>query len=429
MKKLVMAAAVLGAFAGTAQAQTSVTLYGIADGDVRFDHTNLGTLKSLDSGGESGSRWGIRGTEDLGGGLKANFIFEQGFDISDNSVPQGAVGGGASAGFGGSSTQAHNGVTGSSRLFGRISTVGLAGNYGEVRFGRSYNPLFLVQATADPFGAGFVAQFSNLYTNNSIRNDNAVYYDSPRFAGVQVSGVYQFGESTTDSPGINATTGLINPTGQAKRGNDRFGAGITYAAGPVYVGAGYEQIKSNLDVFRVRTGDLAATYDFGFLKLHAMYWKTKNDNPNQVVASGGGTVTLNEHVYNLGVTVPFGAWTFMGQYGRLMDQSTSNQPNVDLGKPKVNEFGLGFRYSLSKRTILYVGYAKFDLKNGPSGNTYQGFAGIADASNSGLYAANNLFGSQVAPAGSAAARVAASGVAINQNVNPYSYQFGLRHSF
>jgi predicted porin len=135
MKKLVMAAAVLGAFAGTAQAQTSVTLYGIADGDVRFDHTNLGTLKSLDSGGESGSRWGIRGTEDLGGGLKANFIFEQGFDLSDNSVAQGSVGGGASAGFGGSSTQNHGNGTpgntvGSSRLFGRISTVGLSGNYG-----------------------------------------------------------------------------------------------------------------------------------------------------------------------------------------------------------------------------------------------------------------------------------------------------------
>ena len=95
MKKLVMAAAVLGAFAGTAQAQTSVTLYGIADGDLRLDHTNIGTLKSVGSGGESGSRWGIRGSEDLGGGLKANFIFEQGIDITDNSVPQGNIGGGA----------------------------------------------------------------------------------------------------------------------------------------------------------------------------------------------------------------------------------------------------------------------------------------------------------------------------------------------
>src|ERR1700755_2713127 len=138
MKKLVMAAAVIGAFAGAAQAQTSVTLYGIADGDLRFDHTNLGTLKSIGSGGESGSRWGIRGTEDLGGGLKANFIFEQGFQLDDNSVAQGGVGGGASAGFGGTSTAPHNGVNGSSRLFSRIATVGLSSDsWGEIRFGRA----------------------------------------------------------------------------------------------------------------------------------------------------------------------------------------------------------------------------------------------------------------------------------------------------
>src|SRR5580692_9879018 len=96
----ILAAAILGGLAGGAQAQTSVTLYGIGDGNLRFDHTNIGTLKSVGSGGESGSRWGLRGSEDLGGGLKANFIFEQGFDLGDNSVPQNGVGGGASAGFG-----------------------------------------------------------------------------------------------------------------------------------------------------------------------------------------------------------------------------------------------------------------------------------------------------------------------------------------
>lgn len=421
MKKLVMAAAVLGAFAGTAQAQTSVTLYGIADGDLRFDHTNIGTLKSVDSGGESGSRWGIRGSEDLGGGLKANFIFEQGIDITDNSVPQGSIGGGASGGFGGSSTQNHSST--GSRLFGRIATVGLAGGFGEIRFGRGYNPLFLVQATADPFGAGFVAQTSNLYVNNTIRNDNAVYYDTPVFVGgLKVSGVYQFGESTTNTAAPSAT-------GQAKRGNDRYGAGITYANGPLFVGVGYEQIKSNLDTYRVRTADAAATYDFGFLKLHAIYWKTKNDNPNNLAAFGN-TVTLNSHTYSGGFTVPFGAWTFLGQYSYLKDKSQSNVFNTDLGSPTAKNIGLGLRYSLSKRTILYVGYSRFNLKNGSAGNAYQGFSGIADASNSGLYAASNLYDT-TSPvlAGSNAARVRASGVAINQNVNPYSYQFGIRHSF
>jgi len=304
MKKLVMAAAVLGAFAGTAQAQTSVTLYGIADGDLRFDHTNIGTLKSVDSGGESGSRWGIRGSEDLGGGLKANFIFEQGFQLDDNSVAQGSVGGGASAGIGGSKTYTEPST--GSRLFGRTSTVGLSGGFGEIRFGRGYNPLFLVQATADPFGAGFVSEPSAVYVNNTVRNDNAIYYDTPRFAGIQVSGVYQLGESTTNSPATTAT-GATSATGQALRGNDRYGAGATYAAGPVYVGVGYEQIKSNLDSFNTRTFDFGATYDFGFLKLHAIYWRTKNDNGNTTLGISTSTVALRENVFTGGITVPFGA--------------------------------------------------------------------------------------------------------------------------
>lgn len=398
MKKLVMAAAVLGAFAGTAQAQTSVTLYGIADGDVRFDKTNIGTLKSIDSGGESGSRWGIRGTEDLGGGLKANFIFEQGFDLSDNSVPQGSIGGGASAGFGGASSQPHSST--GSRLFGRTSTVGLAGPFGEVRFGRGYNPLFLVQATADPFGAGFVSQISNLYVNNTIRNDNAVYYDTPKFYGVQVSGVYQLGESAT-----NNTT-----TTQAKRGNDRYGAGVTYANGPIFAGVGYEQIRSNLDTYRVRTYDADVSYDFGFVKPMLGYWRTRNENG---LLTG---VRLREQVATAGVTVPFGAWTFLGQFSYLRDHSTLNN-NVNYGTPTARNYGLGFRYSLSKRTILYAGYSRINLQTGVQGQAYSGFGGIADASNSGLYTAANL-GSGVTSYGS-----------VVTNVNPYSYQFGIRHSF
>ncbi len=368
-------------------------------------------LHSVDSGGESGTRWGIRGTEDLGGGLKANFIFEQGFDLTDNSVPQGNVGGGASGGYGGSSTQNHTSTGG--RLFGRIATVGLAGPFGEVRFGRGYNPLFLVQATADPFGAGFVSQVSNLYVNNTIRNDNAIFYDTPRFlGGVQVSGVYQAGESTTNTATPNASAPPA--AGQAKHGNDRYGAGITYAAGPLYVGAGYEQIRSNLDIYRVRTEDAAATYDFGFVKLHALYWRTRNNNTAQSAFTtpfAAQAVTLHERVWNVGVTVPFGAWTFLAQYGDLRDQSTYNS-GLAYGTPKVHYPSAGFRYSLSKRTILYAGYSRMNLKTGAQGQAFSGYAGIADASNSGLYATGNLVNGLGQP-----------------NVNPYSYQFGIRHSF
>ncbi len=421
MRKLINAIGnAIGLFvvcAGAAHAQASVVLYGVADGNLRFDHTNLGTLKSIGSGGESGSRWGLRGSEDLGGGLRATFILEQGFDLSDNSSPQGNVGGGASLGpgaLGGVNSVPHSST--GSRWFGRIATVGLAGPFGEIRFGRGYHPLNLVQVIADPFGNGTIGTPNNLFVNNGLRNDNAVYYDTPRFAGVQLSGLYQLGESTTS----NATPVA---GGQAKRGNDRYGAGVTYVNGPFYIGAGYEQIKSNFDTYRVRTGDIATTYDFGVVKLHAIYWRTKNSNPNTNPAFGS-TVILDEHAYYAGVTVPFGAWDFLGGIGRLLDKSTSNV-NAPLGSPKANFFGLGARYSLSKRTVLYTAYSRFNLKNGPCGNPFQGYFGIADITNFGLYTTGNLTGTPAACSimGSAVATIAPA------NVNPYSYQFGIRHSF
>ncbi len=403
--------------AGIAHAQTTAILYGVADGNLRFDHTNIGTLKSVGSGGESGSRWGIRGTEELGAGVKATFIFEQGIDISDNSSSQGNIGTGASSGPGalGGTNSAPHSSTGS-RLFSRISTVGLAGPFGEIRFGRAYHPLHLVQFAADPFGSGYVAAANNVFVNNTLRNDNAVYYDTPRIAGVQVSGVYQLGESTTaDSAPLAG--------GQAKRGNDRYGAGVTYMNGPLYLGAGYDAMKSNFDIYRVRTADVAATYDFGIVKLHAIHWRTRNNNPNANPAFGS-TVALNERTYLAGVTVPFGAWDFLGSYARLTDRSTSNV-NAPLGSPKANFFGIGTRYSLSKRTVLYASYARFDLKRGPCGNAFQGFSGFTDASNSGLDNAGNLNGPPVTCSipGSPVATITPS------NVDPYSYQFGIRHSF
>ena len=270
MKRVLLSAALLCVASSGASAQTTVTLYGIADGNLRFDHTNLGTLKSVDSGGESGSRWGLRGTEDLGGGLKASFIFEQGFDLTDNSSPQGNVGAGASAGFGGSSTASHSST--GTRLFSRVAQVGLSGGFGEVRFGRGYNPMFLINAYADPYAAGLVSGVVSIFPNSTARNDNAIYYDTPSFFGLQGLAAYQFGESTTNNT-VNAATG------QALRGNDRIEAGLRYTNGPLFAGVAYEHINSNLDLYKVQTYLAASTYDFGIFKLHALYWHTQDGQP------------------------------------------------------------------------------------------------------------------------------------------------------
>lgn len=393
----VAVAAACACLAGPAVAQTSVVLYGIADGNFRLDHTNVGTLKSIDSGGESGSRWGIRGIEELGGGLKATFIFEQGIDITDNASPQGNIGAGASGGFGGASTAPHSST--GSRLFSRVASVGLATPFGELKFGRNYNPLFLAQFGADPYAAGLVSGVNSIFINNTLRNDNAIYYDSPKLYGFQFLGTYQFGESTTNNT-VNAATG------QAKRGNERIGAGVLYNNGPLFAGIGYERIRSNLDLYRVQTYDATAAYDFNIVKLHALYWRTENDNPN-ATAAFGSTVRLSQRVYMLGATVPFGAWTFIGSYALLRDHSTSNV-NTDLGRPWSGTIGAAAKYSLSKRTVLYAAYARMNVKRGPAGNAFQGFNGFTDASNAGLFTAANLSG---------------------PNVNPWSYQMGIRHSF
>lgn len=391
-----LSTALLATLTDSAQAQTSVTLYGLADGGLRFDKTNIGTLRSVSSGAMGGSRFGIRGTEDLGGGLKANFVLEQGFDLSDNSVPQGNVGFGASLGQGAIGANSSPRSSSGGRFFSRTATVGLSGPFGEIRFGRAYNPLLLVQLAADPFFLGGGSP-NTLLVNNTYRNDNAVYYDTPRVGGVQGSLMYQLGESTT-----NNTAPVAG--GQARRGNDQFGASVTYANGPLYVGAGYQQIRSVFDNFRVRTGDLAATYDFGVVKLHALYWRTKNSNGNTNPAFGS-TVALNSRTIWGGISVPFGAWTFLGGYGRLTDKSTSNV-GANLGNPKADFFSLGAKYSLSKRTFLYASSGRMKLTRGPSGNPFQGLVGIIDANSAGLYTPANLV-----------------------NVNPTSYWLGVNHSF
>jgi len=378
MKSIARGCAVIAlTCAGGVGAQTNVTLYGVADGDLRFDHTNVGTLKAVSSGGAAGSRWGLRGSEDLGDGWSANFIFEQGFSLSDNSVPQGNITG---------ATPTTNTSSTGSRLFSRISTVGLTSPYGSFRVGRDYKPTFLTYALAEPFGAGYVATAGNIAIRNVARYDNAIYYDSPRIYGLQLTGVRAFGESTTNtSPGTPTLAG------------DKYGLGAMYAIGAFTAAYGYSNEKGvttspllansvNKNVFN----DAAVTYDFGFVKLSAVLWKVQDE------------LGFKMRNYHLGASVPFGAWTFMGGFGRI-DDLGSSLPATPSAKTHYNAkfFGGAAVYSLSKRTNLYASYSRFVIDNG-------GAYSITDsnAPATGLYTAANIVG-----------------------VNPYSYQVGISHKF
>jgi len=368
MNKKLLAAALGLAFAGAAQAQSNVTLYGIADGGIRFDKTSIGTLKSVNSGGESGTRWGLKGAEDLGGGLKAVFQFEQGFDLTDNSVVQGNIAG--------SATSSPSNSTGS-RFFGRTSTVGLTGDFGGVKVGRGYTPYFLMWDNVDPMDAGLVGGAQNLVVGSTTRFDNGLYFDSANIYGIQFSIAEKFGKSTTDSTATST-----------KNAGNAVNVGLSYSNGPAYVGYSWLSVDNSVnESIKTKSNLLAASYDLGVAKLAGLYSNFKSSN---------NPVVTDKKSYMIGVTLPVNSFKFFGEYGKITDNAAKNA-----GLNKDAKFlGLGAQYNVSKRTDFYGSFGKYQV--GANGSYT-----IGDASNSALETGTNE------PAGT----------------NPLSYQVGIRHKF
>src|ERR1700761_2827412 len=199
----------LTAFAavGTAHAQSSVTLYGTIDTSLTYVHNaagnkNLWALGNSSAGNLSGTRWGIKGAEDLGSGLKAIFQLENGFDPSTGKLGQG------------------------NRIFGRQAFVGLASDtYGTVTLGRQYDPLIdLVQGITEDnyFGSAFATAGDVDNYDNSFRVSNAVKYASPVWSGLQFETMYAFG-------GTAGSTGA----------QQSYAVAAAYNRGPLSLAAGY----------------------------------------------------------------------------------------------------------------------------------------------------------------------------------------------
>lgn len=198
MKKTLAAVAVLGAFAGSAIA-ADVTLYGVVDLGLNYSHVDMdGVGDDLDtfemkSGQQSGSRWGLKGTEDLGNGLTVGFVLENGFTADD-------------------------GVDGGSAMFDRESMLFLEGNFGKLAFGRigSFNQgqgSFSKIGMLTPFGTSFgdyAAQAGNIFAS-STRYANSIVYETPSFAGFQVTAMYSTRVRKTSRIPI-ATTASPRPT-------------------------------------------------------------------------------------------------------------------------------------------------------------------------------------------------------------------------
>jgi predicted porin len=334
---IVLAIAVIGT-TGAAHAQTAIVLYGIADGGLRFDHSAIGTLKSMTSGGESQTRWGIRGNEDLGGGLKAIFNFEQDFDMGDSSVDQGAV-------TPTTPSSPVNGVAGSSRLFGRRAIVGLNSlQFGEIRVGRDTTPFFNFWVPADAFANGTTGRANAIAVGNTPRFDNAISYDTPSYNGFQFKGMVRLGESTTN-----------NLTQATKGGGEADSFSLTYAKGPIYFGVATLHVKSAVDAGPaplnnpVHSQTAGGSYDLGFVQFFALFFHTKSQTTKQIS-------------YDVGAVVPVGAWRFTGAVARVDNKFTAN--NSTLHNNDANFVALGVNYALSKRTDIYSSWSKFINQGG-----------------------------------------------------------------
>lgn len=306
MKKSLIALAVLAA-SGAAFAQSSVTLYGVAD--LWVGKVNKGDIQAGDDG-LAGSRLGFKGTEDLGGGLKASFQLEQGIDLSS----------GATEG----------------KTFARQANLSVSGGFGTVKLGRSWN------AMDDIFGAGNSGFDSKLSANAVWQNsytgaaDAQLYYATPAFAG--------FTAAVSTQLDGNAKAGKVSALN------------VAYANGPIAAAVGYEKIQGG------QTGTIVnGSYDLGMAKLVASYYNTDktaatydhDNNKATAEVNVPGVAGLKVNSYQLGVNVPLNS---------TLTLSAGYASSKAKGGKSDSAFGLAAGYSLSKRTTVYGGFRSSDVK-------------------------------------------------------------------
>jgi predicted porin len=305
-------AIICGIFANAAMAQSSVTMYGLADaGLVAESGGAAGNVTKMVGGVAGGSRLGFRGVENLGGGLTAIFVLEMGVTLDAGGSAQGGV------------------------LFGRQALIGLSNKIGTLTLGRQYTPLFLTLSAVDPFHAFSMAgSAANLMSNAGIRMNNTIKYASPAVNGFSGELAYGLGEAAGDA-----------------RIGRQLGAALGYTRGPLSLRLGYASVNSIPVATALTTGKttlIGGAYDFGVVKMALGY------------ASNKGTVNVNTRIDPnpnadsqdaiLGVTVPVGAGTIRASYISKQDRRSTDRD--------ARQWGIAYNYALSKRSDVYLAYAR-----------------------------------------------------------------------
>jgi predicted porin len=343
--------------AGSALAQSSVTIYGVADaGFVRETGGIAGAVNKISSGVGSVSRLGFRGSEDLGHGLTAIFVLEMGAKIDTGEIDAAGT------------------------IFNRQALVGLkSATFGTLTLGRQYTPYYLtLSSVADPFGTAYAGNIKNLFptAGANTRTSNTVMYASPILRGVSAELAYAVGEQVGS-----------NVAGR------QYGAALAYAGGPLNVRLAYNNRNNGLSaaagaamtppvaaVHRDNGSNivLAANYDLRVAKVYGAYGRDSGPNsaplPNTGVPYGGvrPTASTDGVEYLIGASVPAMGGTLMASYIGKDDRTAFNQDATQLG--------VAYSYAVSKRTNLYAAYARIHNENGAGytvGNN--GEAGSGDA--------------------------------------------------
>ncbi|CAE6843791.1 porin [Paraburkholderia domus] len=343
MKKSFLALAALAAFGGAAHAQSSVTLFGIVDAGFTYTNNNGGHSSwQMTSSNEQSTRWGLRGVEDLGSGLKAIFQLESGFSLVNGTAAQGG------------------------RLFGRQAWVGLSSDkYGTLTLGRQYNamqdfiaPLQITTSTSLTVYGTHPLDNDNL--GNTYRTNNEIKYTTQNYSGFQGEATYAFSNSTSFAV------------------NRAYSVGATYSGGAVSLAAAYVRLSNpafNKDTVGAIPSDnfyslttmpflataatvqqwgAAGTYSAGNAIFGLLYTGSLFGNPTAgslfsgATGSGGGSGSVR--FQNLEGSARYYFTPFLlASVGETYTHATQGS-----GSGNYWQTSAGFQYFLSKRTDLYV---------------------------------------------------------------------------
>lgn len=309
MKKSLLALAVLGAYAGVASAQSSVTIFGVVDLSINQIKNGDAKTTSMQSNQLNSNRLGFRGVEDLGGGLGAGFWLEGAMTNQDGNA--------------------------AGQTWTRRSTVSLySQSAGEVRLGRDYTPTFWNLVFFDVYGANGIGNDTNLISltnpvgttaGTQVRANNSIGYFLPSNLG----GFYGQAQAAL---------------GQGNDNNKYWGLRAGYAAGPFDFALAYGENDTSLSD-KLKTFNFGGSWNFGAAKIFGVWNEMKFSS-------------LKEDYWGIGVSVPLGQGEFKAAYGSVDDKGNLGAININNSDATI--WSLQYIYNLSKRTALYGGYAQID---------------------------------------------------------------------